>query len=197
MNISASQVKELREKTGIGIMECKRALAEAGSDVEKAIEILRKKGMARAAKKAGRSTSDGQIAAYIHHGGRIGVLIDVGCETDFVSRTDDFQALVKELAMHVAAANPLYVSREDIPPEVIEKEKEIYFEQARSSGKPENVIEKIVSGKLDKFCKEVCLLEQTFIKDETKNIQDILHDKITLLGENIIVRRFQRYQRGE
>lgn len=196
-NISASLVKELRDKTGISIMECKTALAEAGSDMDKAVEILRKKGMARAAKKAGRSTGEGQIGSYIHHGGKIGVLIDVGCETDFVSRTDDFQQLVKELAMHVAAANPSCVSRDDIAPEVIEKEKEIYKEQAAASGKPDNVIDKIVQGKLEKFYKEVCLLEQPFIRDDKATIQDLLNEKIALLGENILVRRFVRYQLGE
>src|SRR5512138_3479252 len=196
MTVNANQVKELREKTGIGMMECKGALAESGGDVEKAIDILRKKGVAKAAKKAGRATGQGLIGSYIHHGGKIGVLVEVNCETDFVSRTDDFQGLVKDLAMHVAAANPLYITRDDIPPEVIAKEREIYKEQAATSGKPAQVVEKIVDGKLEKFYKEACLLEQPFVKDDTKAVRDLVTERVAKLGENIVVRRFQRLQLG-
>ncbi len=197
MTISANQVKELREKTGISMMECKHALAECGGDLEKAIVVLRKKGMAKAEKKAHRATGQGLIGSYIHHGGKIGVLVEVNCETDFVSRTDAFQALLKDLAMHVAAANPLYIQREDISPEVTAKEREIYMAQAATSGKPAQILEKIVEGKLEKFYKEVCLLEQPFVKDDTKSIRDVIHEKVALLGENIVVKRFQRYQLGE
>ncbi len=197
MAISASQVKELRERTNISMMECKSALEESCGDIEKAIELLRKKGIAKAAKKAGRTASQGQIGAYIHHGGKLGVLIEVNCETDFVSRTPDFQGLLKDLAMHVAAANPLYISREEISPEVVEKEREIYRDQAASSGKPAKVIEKIIDGKLEKYFQEVCLFEQAFIKDDTKNIRALIQEKIALLGENILVKRFCRFQLGE
>ncbi len=197
MAISASQVKELRERTNISMMECKSALEESCGDIEKAIELLRKKGIAKAAKKAGRTASQGQIGAYIHHGSKLGVLIEVNCETDFVSRTPDFQGLLKDLAMHVAAANPLYISREEIPPEVVEKEREIYRDQAASSGKPAKVIEKIIDGKLEKYFQEVCLFEQAFIKDDTKNIRALIQEKISLLGENILVKRFCRFQLGE
>ncbi len=195
--INAATVKELRERTGIGMMECKAALAECAGDIEKAIDILRKKGGAKAAKKAGRATGQGQVGAYIHHGGKVGVLIEIDCETDFVARTPDFQSLVKDLAMHVAAANPLYISRDDVPPEVTGKEKEIYKEQAAATGKPAQVLEKIVLGKLDKYYKEVCLLEQIYIRDETKSVADVIHERIAKLGENIVVKRFQRYQLGE
>ncbi len=197
MAISASQVKELRERTNISMMECKCALEESCGDIEKAIELLRKKGIAKAAKKAGRTASQGQVGAYIHHGGKLGVLIEVNCETDFVSRTPDFQGLLKDLAMHVAAANPLYISREEIPPEVVEKEREIYRDQAASSGKPAKVIEKIIDGKLEKYFQEVCLFEQAFIKDDTKNIRALIQEKIALLGENILLKRFCRFQLGE
>lgn len=197
MTISANQVKELRDKTGISMMECKSALAEAAGDLEKAIEILRKKGIAKATKKSGRATGQGLIGSYIHHGGKIGVLIEVNCETDFVARTADFQDLLKDLAMHVAAANPLYIDREEIPPEVVGKEREIYREQAAGTGKPAAVLDKIVDGKLEKFFKEVCLLEQAFVKEESKSIRDLIHEKVAKLGENIQVRRFQRYQLGE
>ena len=197
MTITASAVKDLREKTGIGIMECKSALQETEGDVNKAIDLLRKKGLSKAAKKAGRTTGEGSIGSYIHHSGKVGVLIEVQCETDFVSRTDDFQAFVKDLAMHVAAANPLYISRDDVPPEVSQKEKDIFTEQVKESGKPENIVDKIVTGKIEKFYKEICLLEQTFVKDEEKTISDLLHDKISVLGENMIIKRFQRFQLGQ
>jgi elongation factor Ts len=197
MTISANMVKELRDKTGISMMECKAALAECGGDMEKAVVVLRKKGIAKAEKKSGRATGQGLIGSYIHHGGKIGVLIEVNCETDFVSRTEAFQTLVKDLAMHVAAANPLYITREDIPPEVIAKEREIYKAQAATLGKPAQVLEKIVDGKLEKFCQEVCLMEQPFVKDDSKVIRDIVREKVAVLGENIVVRRCQRFQLGE
>ncbi|MGB9667948.1 MAG: translation elongation factor Ts [Thermosulfidibacteraceae bacterium] len=196
MEISASIIKELRERTGAGFMECKEALKEANGDIEKAVEILRKKGALKAEKKAKREAREGLIGAYIHAGGKIGVLVEVNCETDFVARTDEFQQLVKDIAMQIAAMSPEYVSREDVPPEVIEKEKEIYREEALRSGKPERVVEKIVEGKLEKFFEEKCLLEQPFIKDESKKVKDIVTEVIAKLGENIKVARFVRYQVG-
>ena len=197
MNISAKLVKELRERTGAGIMDCKSALQEANGDMEKAIEILKKKGIAKAAKKAGRSANEGLIGTYIHHGGKIGVLIEVNCETDFVAKTDDFKQLVQELAMQVAAVNLLYVKREDIPEEVLEKEKEIYREQALQSGKPEKIIDRIVQGKMEKYFQEVCLLEQTYIRDDKKTVKELIDEKIAKLGENIVVRRFVRFEVGK
>jgi elongation factor Ts len=196
MEISASIIKELRERTGAGFMECKEALKEANGDIEKAVEILRKKGALKAEKKAKREAREGLIGAYIHAGGKIGVIVEVNCETDFVARTDEFQQLVKDIAMQIAAMSPEYVSREDVPPEVIEKEKEIYREEALRSGKPERVVEKIVEGKLEKFFEEKCLLEQPFIKDESKKVKDIVTEVIAKLGENIKVARFVRYQVG-
>ncbi len=197
MGVSAKEVKELRERTGAGIMDCKAALKEADGDIEKAIEILKKKGIAKAAKKAGREASEGLIGSYIHHGGKIGVLIEVNCETDFVAKTDDFKNLVNELAMQVAASNPLYVKREDVPQDVIEKEREVYKTQALESGKPEKIVEKIVDGKMEKFYKEICLLEQPYIRDDNKTIQDLLNEAIAKLGENIVVKRFVRFALGE
>ncbi|HHN65479.1 MAG TPA: translation elongation factor Ts [Nitrospirae bacterium] len=196
MNITAEMVKELREKTGAGMMDCKKALTEAGGDPEKAVEILRKKGLSAAAKKAGRIASEGIIGAYVHMD-KIGVLVEVNCETDFVARTDDFKTLVKDIAMHIAAANPRYLSRDDIAPDVIEKEKEIFKEQIK--GKPEHVVDRIVQGKLEKFYSENCLLEQIFVKDpeQKKTIKDIVTEAIARLGENIVIRRFVRYQLGE
>ncbi|MEC4676709.1 MAG: translation elongation factor Ts [Nitrospirota bacterium] len=194
--ISAGMVKDLREKTGVGMMECKKALSESSGDFEKAIDVLRKKGLASAAKKAGRSASEGIIGSYIHMD-RLGVMVEVNCETDFVARTDDFRELVKDIAMHIAATNPACVSREEIPEDVIEREKGIYMAQV--SGKPPQVIEKIVEGKLDKFFSETCLLEQTFVKDpdQKKKVKDIIAEKVAKLGENIIVRRFSRFQLGD
>ena len=197
MAISAKTVKELREKTGAGIMDWKAALQEANGDMEKAIEILKKKGVAKAAKKAGREASEGLIGSYIHHGGKIGVLIEVNCETDFVAKTDEFKNLVNELAMQVAAANPLFVKREDIPEEVINKEKEIYRAQALESGKPEKIVDRIVEGKMEKYFKEVCLLEQPYIRDDSKSVKDIINEAIAKLGENIVVKRFVRFVVGE
>ena len=194
MAIGASEVKELRNRTGAGIMDCKSALTEAGGDIDKAIEILRTKGLAKAAKKAGRIVSEGLVGSYIHAGGKIGVLVEVNCETDFVAKTDDFKQFVKDVAMHIAASAPLYVRREEVPEEIKEREKKIYETQAKEAGKPEKIIEKIVSGKLDKYLSEICLLEQPFIKDPDKTIQDLLQETIAKLGENISIRRFVRYQ---
>ncbi len=197
MGVSAQDVKALRDKTGAGFMDCKRALEEAGGDFEKAVEILRKKGIAVAQKKAGRETKEGRIGAYVHTGGKIGVLVEVNCETDFVARNELFQELVKNIAMQIAASNPRYISPEDVPQEVLEKEKEIYREQARKQGKPEKVIERIVEGKLKKFYEEVCLLEQPFIRDPDKKVKDYITEVIAKLKENIVVSRFVRYQVGE
>lgn len=194
--ISADKVKELREKTGAGLMDCKKALTESGGDMEKAVDILRQKGLATAAKKASRAASQGLIDSYIHMD-KLGVLVEVNCETDFVAKTDDFRGLVKDIAMHIAAASPTYISREDVPLEVIEREKEIY--RAQIANKPPQVVEKIIEGKLEKFFGDTCLLEQIFIKDPEgkQKIKDLITEKIAKLGENIIVRRFARFQLGE
>jgi elongation factor Ts len=198
MSITAQQVKELREKTGIGFMDCKQALEESGGDMPKAIEYLRKKGLATASKKVGRTTSQGIITSYIHGNGKIGVLVEVNCETDFVARTDDFQGMVKDIAMQIAAYNPTYVSREEIPQEVIEKEREIAKAQLGDTNKPEEIVRKIVEGKLEKnFYARVCLLDQPFIKDDSKNVQSLITDTIAKLGENILVSRFARFELGE
>jgi elongation factor Ts len=200
MEIGASQVKELREKTGAGMMDCKKALAEAGGDLDGAVKWLREKGLAAAAKKAGRATSEGSIGTYLHGGGRIGVLVEINCETDFVAKTPDFQNLVKDVAMQVAAASPQvprFVRREEVPNEVIAGEREIYRAQALASGKPEKVVDKIVEGKIDKFLAEICLLDQPFIREPEKTVQDIVAAAIAKLGENILVRRFARFQLGE
>ncbi len=196
MSISAEMVKELREKTGAGLMDCKRALSESAGDMEKAIDFLRQKGLASAAKKASRSATEGLIGSYIHMD-KLGVMVEINCETDFVARTDDFRGLVKDVAMHIAAANPLYISREDVSAETIEREKEIY--KAQVTNKPPQVVEKIIEGKLDKFYSDMCLLEQIFIKDPDgkKKVKDIITEKIAKLGENIVVRRFTRFQLGE
>lgn len=197
MEISASQVKELRELTGISMMECKNALVEAQGDVTKAIEILRKKGIAKAEKKATRAVNEGVIISYIHPGNKLGVLLEVNCETDFVAKTDDFMNFAKDIAMHIAATNPLAVRREEIKPEVLEKEKEIYREQVRAQKKPENIVEKIVEGKLEKFYQENCLLEQPFVKDPQITIKDYLTNTIAKIGENINIARFVRFKLGE
>jgi elongation factor Ts len=197
MEITAKMVQDLRAKTGAGIMDCKRALADTNGDVEKAIEELRKKGLASASKKAGRVTSEGLVASYIHAGGKLGVLIEINCETDFVARTDPFQQLIKDVAMQVAASNPLYLKRENVPPEVIAKEKEIYRAQVAASGKPEKVIEKIVEGKLEKYFSDVCLYEQPFVKEPEKSVQELVNAAIAQLGENINIRRFVRFVLGE
>lgn len=193
--ITPEIVKQLRDLTNAGVMDCKRALADSGGDIEKAIEILRKKGVDTAAKKSGRTANQGLVNSYIHMGGKIGVLVEVNCETDFVARTADFTAFVKDIAMQVAAASPLYVKREDVPPAWIEKEKEIAGEQIK--GKPEQVAEKIIQGKLDKRFQEICLLEQKFIKDDKQTVQEVLTALIAKTGENIIIRRFVRFELGE
>ncbi len=197
MEISAHIVKELREKSGAGFMDCKKALAEVGGDLDKAVEYLKKKGIADASKKSSRITAEGLVASYIHMGGKIGVLLEVNCETDFVAKTETFQTLVKDIAMQVAAAKPLYVRREDVPSDIIEKEKEIYKIQAKESGKPEKILEKIADGKLEKYYSEICLLEQKFIKDPEKTIEQVVKESIAKTGENISLRRFVRYELGE
>ena len=195
--ISAAMVKQLREKSGAGIMDCKHALAECDGDIEKAIDYLRKKGLATAQKRAGRATKEGVVQAYIHMGGKIGVLVEVNCETDFVAKTDDFTAFVKNIAMHIAATNPVGILQEDVPAEVIEKEKEIYRAQALEMGKPEKMIDKIAEGKLNKFFKESCLMNQVYVRDPNMTIQDYLNDVIAKTGEKINIRRFARFQVGD
>jgi len=197
MEINAQTVKELRDKTGAGMMDCKGALTEAGGDMEKAIEFLRKKGLSRAAKRAGRAANEGAVGSYIHMGGKIGVLVEVNCESDFVAKNEDFQAFVKDISMHIAASSPLYLSEEDVPEDIIEKEREIYRAQAKDSGKPDKVIDKIVDGKLKKFYTEVCLLDQPYVKDTDMKVSDYLNNFISKTGENVVIRRFARFQLGE
>jgi elongation factor Ts len=197
VNISATQVKELREKTGAPMMDCKQALTEAKGDMEQAVVVLRKKGVSVAAKKATRVTSEGSVASYIHAGGKIGVLVEINCESDFVARTEDFKELVHDIAMHIAASDPKFVRKEDVTPEAYEREKDIYRSQAIASGKPANIAEKMVEGKMAKFYEEVCLLEQPFIKDQTVSVVQLIATKIGKLGENIAVRRFARFKVGE
>lgn len=197
MEISIELVKDLRQRTGAGIVDCKAALQEAGGSIEAAIDYLRKKGLATAAKKAGRIATDGLVASYIHAGGKMGVLVEINCETDFVAKTGDFQEFVKNMAMHIAAANPQFIRREDVPPYVLEKEKDIYRTQALDSGKPAKVIDKIVEGKLERFYSETCLLEQTYIRDSDVTVKEVLDGMIGKLGENIAIRRFARFQLGE
>ena len=196
-NISAQQVKELRDRTGAGFSACRDALTEAKGDLQQAIDVLRKKGQAAAAKKAQRSTSEGLVTSYIHAGGKIGVLLEINCESDFVARTEDFQELLKDIAMHIAATDPRYIRREDVTAEDLEREKDIYRAQAAATGKPAPVIEKIVEGKMGKFYEEVCLLEQPFIKEQTLAIKDLIATKVGKLGENITVRRFARFKVGD
>jgi elongation factor Ts len=196
-DVSAASVRDLRERTGAGMMDCKKALTEVDGDLDKAIVYLREKGLAAAAKRAGRTAADGLVDSYIHAGGKIGVLIEVNCETDFVAHTEDFRTLVRELAMQVAAANPRYIRREDVAEDVIEQERRIYAAQAASSGKPAAVVEKMVHGKVEKFFSEVCLLEQPFIKDPDKLVGRLVSDAVAKIGENIVVRRFARFQLGE
>ena len=195
--ISASTVKELREISGAGMMDCKNALTEASGDLEKAIDILRKTGMAKARKKSGRSAKEGIILPYIHPGAKLGVLLEINCETDFVANTDDFKNLSKDIAMHIAASAPMSVSREEIPQATLEREKEIYADQARQSGKPENIIEKMTEGRINKFYQENVLLEQTFVKDPDKTVADLITETVAKLGENILISRFSRFQLGE
>ncbi len=196
MTISAELVKELREKTGVGFMECKSALQESDGDIEAAVMVLRKRGLASLAKKSGRETKEGLIGSYIHNG-KIGVMLEVNCETDFVARNPDFQELVKDLAMHIAAIDPRFIRREDVTEDILASEREIYTEQARATGKPENVLEKIVEGRMSKFFSEACLLEQPFVKDPAISVRDLIAAYIQKIGENIQVRRFVRYRLGE
>ncbi len=197
MSVSAETVKSLRDKTGAGILDCKEALQESNGDFEKAIDFLRKKGLASAQKRASRATSAGQVGSYIHAGGKIGVLIEVNCETDFVGKTEDFLELVKDLSMQVAAANPKYVRRDEVPEAEVNKEKDIYISQAKDSGKPEKILEKIATGRLEKFFESVCLMDQVYIKDGDKTVKDIVDSVIAKVGENISVKRFVRFQLGE
>lgn len=195
--ITAGMVKELRERTSAGMMDCKKALAEVSGDMEKAIEYLREKGLSAAAKKSGRIAAEGLIESYIHGGGRIGVLLEVNCETDFVAKTEDFRALCKDIAMQIAAAKPEFVAREEVSEELILKEKEIYRAQALNEGKPEKIIDKMVEGRVEKYLKEVCLLEQSFIKDSDKNVMQIINEAVAKTGEKISIRRFVRFEVGE
>lgn len=197
MAISAQEVKTLRERTGAGMMECKRALEDAQGDMDRAMDLLRERGLAKAAKKAGRITTEGLVTSYIHGQGRIGVLLEINCETDFVANTDDFRALAHEVAMHIAAARPLYVRREDVPPEVVAHEREILTAQALNEGKPPAIVEKMVQGRLEKFYQEVCLLEQPYVKNPDISVGDFIKEHIARLGEQIQVRRFVRFERGE
>ena len=191
--ITANEVKELRDKSGVGMMDCKKALQEADGDMDKAFDILRKSGVAKAQKKAGRDAKEGSIISYIHPGSKLGVLLELNCETDFVANTDDFQNLGRDIAMHIAAVNPIAVKREDIDSSILDKEKEIYFDQAKASGKPENIIEKMVEGRINKFYQENVLLEQNFVKDPSKTIENLVTDKVGVLGENIIISKYVYY----
>jgi elongation factor Ts len=197
MQVTAQMVKELREKTGLGMMDCKKALSESAGDLEAAVDYLRKKGALKAAKREGRATSEGRIGSYIHMNGKIGVLVELNCESDFVAKTDQYAELVKDLCMHVAASSPRWISSEDVPEEVLAKEKDIYMTQAKEAGKPEKMLEKIAEGKLNKFFSEVCLLNQPFVKDPDKTVDQLIKEKIGQLGENITIGRFVRFQLGE
>ena len=197
IKVSAAMVKQLREKTGAGMMDCKKALAECEGDVSKAVDFLRKKGLATAAKRAGRAMSEGVIASYIHMGGKLGTIVEVNCETDFVAKNEDFIEFTKNIAMHVAATNPVGIKAEDVPQEVIDKEKEIYRAQALETGKPENILDKIAEGKLKKFFKENCLLNQPYVRDPNVTISDLINGMIAKIGENITIKRFARFQVGE
>lgn len=195
--VSAAQVKELRERTGAGMMDCKKALGQCDGDMDKAVDFLREKGLAAAAKKEGRVAAEGLVEAYIHGGGRIGVLLEVNCETDFVARGEEFKLFVKDIAMQIAAAKPLYLTKEEVPTEEIQHEKEILRAQALNEGKPEKIVEKMVEGRIEKYYKEVCLMEQAFVKDPDKAIRDLVLEKTAKIGERIVIRRFTRYELGE
>ena len=195
--ITAAMVKQLREKTGSGMMDCKKALTENDGDMDKAIDFLRKKGLATAAKRAGRATTEGVVQPYVHTGGKLGVMVEINCETDFVAKSDDFQEFAKNVAMHIAATNPIGITPEDVPAETLAREKAIYVDQAQQTGKPENVIEKIVEGKMNKFLKENCLMQQAYVRDPDITIADLLNELIAKIGENISVKRFVRFQIGE
>ena len=196
-DVTASMIKDLRERTGAGMSDCKKALVETDADMEKAIDFLRKKGLAKAAKKAGREATEGAVVSYIHGGGRIGVMVEVNCETDFVARNEDFQAFCREVALQIAAMNPLYVRTEEVPADAVAREKEVRLEQARQSGKPEQVIQKMLEGQLSKWMKEICLLDQPWVKDDKKTVEQVRVDLVGHIGENIQVRRFVRMQLGE
>ena len=196
MKITAQMVKELRDKTNAGMMDCKKALGETEGDMEKSVDLLRQKGLAVAAKRADRATSEGVVECYIHAGGKLGVMVEVGCETDFVAKTDGFQDFARDIAMHIAAVNPVSVGRDDVPAEMVEREKEIYTNQALESGKPENIVEKIVTGKIEKYLSEICLMEQKYVKNPDLTIQDLLNELIAKMGENISIKRFARFQIG-
>ncbi|MBW2682049.1 MAG: translation elongation factor Ts [Deltaproteobacteria bacterium] len=196
MNITAKMVKDLRDKTAAGMMDCKKALTDTGGDMEKAVDLLRQKGLAVAAKRAGRATNQGVVETYIHAGGNLGVMIELGCETDFVAKNDDFRAFARDIAMHIAALNPVAVTREEVSPEVVSREKEIYVQQALDSGKPEAIVEKMVTGKIEKFLSEICLLEQQYVKNPDLSVQDLLNDLVGKMGENISIKRFARFQVG-
>jgi len=195
--ISASMVKQLREQTGVGMMDCKEALAECGGDMEKAVDYLRKKGLAKAAKRAGRETAAGIVESYIHMGGKIGVMVEVNCESDFVAKTDDFKEFARNVAMHIAATSPAGIEPEDVPEALIERERQIYREQTLALGKPENMVDKIVEGKIKKFYKEACLLDQSYVKNPDISIRDYLNETVAKIGESIRIKRFARYQLGE
>ena len=195
--ITAAMVKQLREKTGSGMMDCKKALAENDGDMDKAIDFLRKKGLATAAKRAGRATTEGVVQPYVHTGGKLGVMVEINCETDFVAKSDDFQEFAKNVAMHIAATNPIGITPEDVPAETLAREKAIYVDQAKQTGKPDNVIEKIVEGKMNKFLKENCLMQQAYVRDPDITIADLLNELIAKIGENISIKRFVRFQIGE
>ena len=196
MTITSQMVKELRDKTNAGMMDCKKALTETAGDMEKAVDLLRQKGLAVAAKRAGRETKEGLVESYIHAGGKLGVMVEVGCETDFVAKTDDFKAFAKNVAMHIAAANPVAVNRDDVPAEVLQREKDIYVNQALESGKPPQIVEKIVSGKVEKYLAEICLMEQKYVKNDELTIQDLLNELVAKMGENISIKKFARFQIG-
>ncbi|QGQ96260.1 translation elongation factor Ts [Paenibacillus psychroresistens] len=197
MAVTAAMVKEVRERTGAGMLDCKKALDEVNGDIEKALDLLREKGLSAAANKAGRIATEGAVGSYIHAGGRIGVLVEVNCETDFVANTDEFKAFVKDIAMQISASNPRYVRREEVPQEDLDKEREILRAQALNEGKPEKIVEKMVDGRISKYYEEFCLMEQSFIKDPDKTIASLLNEKIGKIGENITIRRFQRFELGE
>ncbi|MGE4558628.1 MAG: translation elongation factor Ts [Desulfobulbus sp.] len=196
MTITSQMVKELRDKTNAGMMDCKKALTETDGDMEKAVDLLRQKGLAVAAKRAGRETKEGVVECYIHAGGKLGVMVEVGCETDFVAKTDDFKAFARNIAMHIAAANPVSITREEVPAELLEREKEIYVKQALDSGKPQQIVEKIVGGKIEKYLAEICLLEQKYVKNPDLSVQDLLNELVAKMGENISVKQFARFQIG-
>jgi len=196
VTITSQMVKELRDKTNAGMMDCKKALTETAGDMEKAVDLLRQKGLAVAAKRAGRETKEGVVETYIHAGGKLGVMVEVGCETDFVAKTDDFKAFAKNVAMHIAAANPVAVNRDEVPAEILQREKDIYVNQALESGKPQQIVEKIVAGKVEKYLAEVCLMEQKYVKNPDLTIQDLLNELVAKMGENISIKKFARFQIG-